>query len=62
MCATAELLLQGLRHLDAAAHDDNIDIVGETLKENVTHIAANNVALYTQTVSHMTYLVEDVLV
>ena len=58
----SQLTLQCLGHLDAAAHDDDIDIVGGPLEENVAHIAANDIAFHAQMVGHLAYLVEDVLV
>ena len=62
VCTMTELLLQRLGHLDAAAHDNDIDIVGGTLEENIAHIAPHDIAFHAQAVGYTAYLVEDVLV
>ena len=54
--------LQFLGDLDAAAHDDDVDIVGRALEENVAHVASHDVAFHPQTVGHTTDLVENILV
>ena len=59
---TTQLALQFLSHRNTATHDDNIDIVGGTLEEDVAHIASHDVAFHPQTVGYTTNLVEDILV
>ena len=58
----AENALQLFCHLDATAHNNNVNVVGGTLEENVAHIPAHDVAFHVQMVGYTAYLVEDVLV
>ena len=62
MSLLAQLLLQCLGHLDAAAHDHHVDVVGGTLKEKVAHISPYDIALQSQAVGGLRDLVEDFLV
>ena len=39
-----------LCHCNAAAHDNNVDVVGGALEEKVAHVAAHEVALHSQVV------------
>lgn len=58
----AKLALQFLGHGDAATHDDDIDVVAGTFKKDVAHVAAHDIALHAQSVGHIAYLVEYLLV
>jgi hypothetical protein len=62
MSMPAEAMLQFFGHLNATAHDHHVDVVGGTLQENVTHIAAYHVALNAQMVGSLTYLMEYLLI
>ena len=58
----AQRLLQRLRHLYAAAHDDDVDVVRGALEEYVAHIAAHEIAFYAHLVGHFAYLMEYLFV
>ena len=58
----AQLSLQLLGHSDTATHHDNIDVVRRALKEYITHIATNHIALDTHRVGYAADLVEDFLI
>ena len=45
-------LMESLGHLNAAAHNDNIYIIGGTLQKNITHKTAYHVAFDTLFISH----------
>jgi hypothetical protein len=54
--------LQFLGHLDAAPHDDHVDIVGRTFKEDVPDISPDDITLESETVGRLADLVEYFLV
>ena len=58
----AQRLLQRLSHLNAAANDDDVDVVGRALQEYVAHIAAHEIAFYAHLVGHFAYLMEYLFV
>ena len=62
MGASAEHTLQFLSHLNAATHDDDVDVVGGPFKEDVTDIAADDIALNAEAVGSLADLVEYRLV
>ena len=62
MSLRAEHTLQLTGHLDAATHDDNVDVVGWTFEEDVTHVTAHDVTFDTESVGGFAYLVEYLLV
>ena len=78
MCPVTQFALQLLRHPDATSlsvfgllllipctfslHHNNINIVAGPLEEDITHIATYDIAVHTQAVCHVTYLVKDVLI
>jgi hypothetical protein len=43
-------------------HHHNVDVVGGTFEEDVTHVAAHDVALNAKSVGGFAYLVEYLLV
>lgn len=53
---------QRLRHLYAAAHDDDVDVVRGALEEYVAHIAAHEIAFYAHLVGYFAYLMEYLFV
>ena len=55
-------LLQFGGNGNATAYDDHVDVVRGTLQEDVTDIAANDIALHAKVVGHVAYLVEYLLV
>ena len=58
----AQCLLQRLRHLYAAAHDNDVDVVRGALEEYVAHIAAHEIAFYAHLVGNFAYLMEYLFV
>ena len=62
MCFLAYDALEFLGHLDAAANYHHIDIVRRTFQEYVAYISAHHIALQTQSICSLAYLVEDVLI
>ena len=62
MSTPADPLLQAAGHLDAAAHDDHVDILRRPLKKNVAHIAAHHIALHAQLVGGLAYLMKNLTV
>ena len=53
---------QFLSHTDATSHHNDIDIIGWTLKKNIAHIAAYDIAFQPKSVCSLADLVEYILV
>ena len=58
----AQFVLQCCSHLDAAAHNHHINVVGGAFEEDVTHISAYEIALDSKFVGHLAYAVKNILV
>ena len=55
----AQFLPECLGHRDAAAHDDDVDVLRGTFEEEVAHVSAHGVALQSQLVGRLGDFVED---